>query len=725
MNRKSLILCCSVLALMIVGIGVAVAFLYSGQSKGDVVSEDIAHQNRYMLLAAVPSDAVAVFCWSEAEEAEGGFFSESLMKAAGQVRSAVSLHHSGALIPLYIFDGGRVADSLSKSAAVIAQARSEGLFVETFNCDGLESRSRNLSGRNLVIASKQENLVKSSIRHLKENTSVVSVTGFAEAASSVSSADVMFLANDHAKRLISSVMSARYSSYSSFLMRFADWMAFDMDDDHMTGTAVYDPSASDYMSVFEALEPGVSEISSVLPAYTLSAVTFPARNIEEYIPAYERYMDSRQALADYRNRQKTITTKGRPSPSDFIKAARISEFGKASFKVDGKIVAVNLMKLADRSAGSLFPEEIFSKAYVPAVHEYAYSGYLASLFGNFFDVKEETHYTYIGGWIISGSRAAIDDYIENKSLEYSLRDKMKDAGHEDLLASAPVSFAAYMSFTEDKDALTDVFSKTVLGDIERLAGGHEFCPMLFTVRKEKKNTVLDVRFYASDMLKSKAPVIERDTTVVIPQGPFKVKNSGTGKINNFYQNSHLSLCLSEDGKDLWGVPFKEKLCGYAQTIDYFANGKLQILFGAGHKMYLMDRLGRMVNGFPVDLGKDILLGPQPYDFNGNRRYNVMVLHKDKTIEMYNMKGQKPDSWKGIRTEETIKAMPERIQVGGKTFWVVRTSIQTLIFPFVGGNPITVYEGDEKIRPDSEVRILDESSVEVESYDGKRRTVILK
>ena len=142
-------------------------------------------------------------------------------------------------------------------------------------------------------------------------------------------------------------------------------------------------------------------------------------------------------------------------------------------------------------------------------------------------------------------------------------------------------------------------------------------------------------------------------------------------------------------------------------------------------MYLMDRLGRMVNGFPVDLGKDILLGPQPYDFNGNRRYNVMVLHKDKTIDMYNMKGQKPDSWKGIRTEETIKAMPERIQVGGKTFWVVRTSIQTLIFPFVGGNPITVYEGDEKIRPDSEVRILDESSVEVESYDGKRRTVILK
>lgn len=90
-----------------------------------------------------------------------------------------------------------------------------------------------------------------------------------------------------------------------------------------------------------------------------------------------------------------------------------------------------------------------------------------------------------------------------------------------------------------------------------------------------------------------------------------------------------------------------------------------------------------------------------------------------------MKGQKPDSWKGIKTEETIKAMPERIVVGDRSFWVVRTSIQTLIFPFGGGSPITVYEGDDKIRPDSEIRILDESSVEVESYDGKRRTVTLK
>jgi hypothetical protein len=214
--------------------------------------------------------------------------------------------------------------------------------------------------------------------------------------------------------------------------------------------------------------------------------------------------------------------------------------------------------------------------------------------------------------------------------------------------------------------------------------------------------------------------------VSVSKGPFKVRNSGTGKMNLFYQQENMYLCLQEEGgKGLWGVPFTERICGTASTVDYYANGKLQILFGAGTKLHLIDRLGRFVTGFPVDLKKEILIGPDVYDFNGTRRYNVMVLHKDNTIEMYNLKGQKPSSWNGIRPSEIIRGLPERIIVGGNTFWVVRTSVQTLIYPFYGGQPLTVFEGDQMAMPDSEVRIIDGSAVELQCYDGKARTVKLK
>ena len=133
-----------------------------------------------------------------------------------------------------------------------------------------------------------------------------------------------------------------------------------------------------------------------------------------------------------------------------------------------------------------------------------------------------------------------------------------------------------------------------------------------------------------------------------------------------------------------------------------------------------------MSGFPLDLKKEILLGPDIYDFSGNRKYNIMVLHKDNTVEMYNLKGQKPASWKGITVSgETIKNLPERIDLGGSTFWIVRTSVQTLIFPFYGGEPLTVFEGNQRIRPDSEIKKLDGTNVEFTCYDGKVRTQAMK
>jgi hypothetical protein len=331
----------------------------------------------------------------------------------------------------------------------------------------------------------------------------------------------------------------------------------------------------------------------------------------------------------------------------------------------------------------------------------------------------------MNGWVISGSMNAVQEYVSGRVLEYTLRQYMADASQSDLLAERKSSFVSYFSFSEDYKILDNTFKTAFLKFAAPLYEDAEYAPMVMSVAPGKSSPSVSVDVLKLQLQKTKAPAFERDTTVVVPKGPFQVKNSGTGKMNNFYQNSHLSLCLSEDGKDLWGIPFKEPLCGTAQNVDYYANGKLQIVFGAGSKVYMIDRLGRYVSGFPVDLGKEILIGPDVYDFNGSKKYNIMVLHKDNTLEMYNLKGQKPSSWKGIRAEETIKALPERITAGGSSFWVVRTSIQTLIYPFYGGEPLSTFQGDQMIRPDSEVNAVDGTSVEVTCYDGKKRTVKLK
>ena len=725
MSRNSLILCLSVLACMLVGIGVAVAFLYSGS---DDAAETTVDEGRYLLLPAVPSDAVAVMCYSEADDVENHLFSKELFRAAKSSRAVVSVHHSGAgvLKPFYVFDAGRSSsDTSSVASALLETAAAQGLHAELLQGSRYPSAGKHFASRSIVIASELENLVKSSVRHLQEGVSVMDASGFAEASHAVSSNDVIFISNDHIRRLAGAVLTKSYSRYAPFFQRFADWTIFSLGNKELKGAAVYEDGSADFMSVLQALEPATSSLSSVLPSYTIFASSLQVRDEDAYLSAYKGFVDSKQELAKYSARQRELASSAGRSPEELFKVAAPVEIAKAAFKVSGEMVCVNLMKLGKDASLSAFGEEIASRDYKPSVHTYPYPGFLASVYGGLFQLKDESCFTYIDGWIISGSRTAIDEYVVDAALEYTLADQMKDAGMDDLLARVPSVFQAYFSFSEDKDSLGEIFTKDALSVIGPYLDGIDYCPFVFRVTKDKKNTVLRAQFSRTEVKRTKAPEKERDTTVVIPQGPYAVKNSGTGKMNEFYQNSHLSLCLKQDGKDLWGIPFKEKICGYAETIDYFANGKLQILFGAGSKLYLIDRLGRFVGGFPVDLGKPILLGPKPYDFNGVHKYNALVLHKDNTIEMYSLKGQKPEAWKGITADETIKALPEKVEVAGKSYWVVRTSIQTLIFPFYGGAPVSTFEGDKKIRPDSPVTVVDGTSLEVECYDGQKRTVKIK
>ena len=192
------------------------------------------------------------------------------------------------------------------------------------------------------------------------------------------------------------------------------------------------------------------------------------------------------------------------------------------------------------------------------------------------------------------------------------------------------------------------------------------------------------------------PVVEK--AVEVPDGPFAVKNSETGRTCYIGQSQDKAIYMESNGKTLWTVPFSGKICGRVAAIDYFENGKLQYLMISGKKMYLYDRLGKIVRTFPKTLSKEVLLGPDAYDFNGNKVYNIIVLNKDNTIDMYNMKGEKPAQWKTISPKAAILALPSLVKISGRSYWVVRTALQTVVYPFYGGEYVKAFDGDVEIKP---------------------------
>ena len=760
MNRKTLIILLTAVALLFAVICVAVILLYrTTESPGADISE-LESDSRGGLFAAVPSDALAVMHFSElqalartaaSDESAAGFLGDGVFGSflagfdsrarefgpAKGARAILSWHDDGKLVPLLVIDASRSGSAVPDGFYALRNyADSCGLSTAQLDCSKLAKKGTYLEKRNIILVSVSDLMLKSSERHISQGISVLDQNGFPQAVSAVSGGKgQLYVSNSGIPKIFKEMLNPEYKKHNDFFLRLSDWCAFSFDGVssghlYISGTAVCsggNDGNEKYMNALSGVSASSVTVSGILPSCTVAAFSMPLADASASAEAYGRFADVKMGQAKYEALIGRLTKREGISPVKWAEQTDLREVASASFYVGDSFETVLLLKTGKPDLAVLFKgTEIQSlKTYVPAIHDFAYSGFASALFGSLFSAKDETKFTFIDGWIVAGSETAVGEYVSGRALENRLSDYMSGSGVSGRLDVKNSKFAAYVSLGEDRRFIDRVFTRRFAELFKEAFSGAAYAPAVLSAGAVKGADGFTVTVERTDDIRAAAPVSGRDTVVIIPKGPFEVMNSGTGKMNSFSQQDNLYLTLKdENGKGLWSAEMKTPICGRAGTVDYFNNGKLQILFASGSKLYLIDRLGRFVRPFPVELGKEVLLGPDIYDFNGTKKYNVLVLHKDNTIEMYNLAGNKPDAWKGISCGETIMSLPEMIKSGGKTFWVVRTSLQTLIYPFYGGEPLTVSEGNRRIRPDSPL-VQVKNGVEAVRHDGKKTIVELK
>ena len=694
MGKKSTWIAAAAAALLVAGIAFALSKLYSkpSSSRPASVSED------WDVLRAVPSDAVAVFVFDGSRAARNliadstGFLRPILaaenpavmdyLSAVGANRTAVALQSSGALVPLILTKTDKADSALLAS------------YTEAAAAAGLKT----LVKENFLIASRSETFVGASARHLEEGMSVLN-PAVTELTSQVRGPMVVFLSHSHAGKLLQQYSTPKYRKQSAFVKSLAPWSAFSAEvlkdgGIVLKGASNKGESAASWFAAYAAAPAGETLFPEVLP-YNVGSVLA--------MPVAETFLQSRRTLEDGLGRLSRLDKalkdkKGRSlTPEEWLRSLQMKEIVRADFRSDDGVLHQALLV---RSAKDL------------KLDKNLYPGVLGLAFGEPFQIVDTTAKSLNSRWILFSDKPGADAFSAG---EYTLKERLQDAG-----ISVPDGFTAYASFTDAPEIVDGLFSAPLAKSVKDYASGSGYVPGFASADLSGELPGFKVTLDRRALRGTKVQVMERDTTVDVPTGLFPVKNFQTGKTNYLYQNSHGSICLNdENGKGVWGAPFKEKLCGRVQNIDYFNNGKIQFLFAAGTKLYCIDRLGHWVNGFPVDLKKDILLGPDIYDFTGAGGYTVTVLHKDNTLERYNLHGAKPDGWQGIKGPETIKNLPELLEIQDRKYWIVRTSVQTLIYPFTGGEPVVKGEGTKMIKPDSAITPSGKN-VKADCYDGKTR-----
>ena len=674
MNKKSVIVAVVAIALMLAGIAWAVYRLYSKPQ-----GTDIPVKSDYSLLKAVPSDAAAVFVFDGSREARGvladscgvltsflqpGAFMEYL-QAVGAKKAVVSLHNSGALVPLVIAEEAKT-DSLSRTKLeTLAKAASLKLTYS----------------EGMVLASKSETLLAASVRHLESGLSVLSAPGMKEACSAISGPALVFLNNSQASKLLQSFGGAAVTGKSGFVRNFADWTMFRMESGNqqitLKGTATVLPRTAGYLTAFSGCQWGTATFAQVLPGSVASVLAIPVADAEDYLSRYRDFKDSYGKLHTY----DADLANGRGhdmTPLKWYNSLQLKEIVSAGFRSGSTTFKVLMLRCAQDGG----------KKGTIEVNKYA--GYPARVLGQEFQVEDSLCLLLGGGWRVYGCKEALNMFQDKEFLSCTLKDRMSEAGIQ-----VPAGVLAYASLSDSPEIASRYLDETRATAVLRYTTGASYAPVIAVLKTGSAPAITVTLARTMELQVAKGGNFLRDTTVVVPAGPYDVENFNTGKTNQLYQNKNLYICLNDEkGKGVWGIPFSSRICGRVECIDYFNNGRKQFLFAAGSSLYLLDVKGRFVQGFPVDLGSDVRLGPAAYDFTGAGGYTVMVLHKNNTLQMYNLHGQKPSGWKGIAPEDKIRSLPELYVYEGKRYWIVSTSGTTAVYPFNGGDPLTRKETEK-------------------------------
>jgi hypothetical protein len=160
-----------------------------------------------------------------------------------------------------------------------------------------------------------------------------------------------------------------------------------------------------------------------------------------------------------------------------------------------------------------------------------------------------------------------------------------------------------------------------------------------------------------------------DTTASIK--PFFFTNHITGAKEIFIQDmKNNTYLINAAGRVLWKVPLNERIVSSIYMIDYFRNGKYQLLFSGKNYIHLLDRNGNYVERYPVKLRSPATNSMVLFDYDNNLNYRLFIAGEDKLIYSYDKTGSAVKGWNPYRTAGTVKAEISYFKVSGKDYIVV-------------------------------------------------------
>jgi len=145
-------------------------------------------------------------------------------------------------------------------------------------------------------------------------------------------------------------------------------------------------------------------------------------------------------------------------------------------------------------------------------------------------------------------------------------------------------------------------------------------------------------------------------------------NHNTNNKEILIQDLNNNLYLIEaSGRVLWKVGIEGQIQGDIQQIDYYTNKKLQYVFNTANKVYVVDRMGELVDGFPISLPSQALGGMLLINYDNLGKYRYMVACDNGNIYAYEKNGSPLAGWSPKRDVGIVSTPINHVLHAGKDY----------------------------------------------------------
>jgi hypothetical protein len=148
-------------------------------------------------------------------------------------------------------------------------------------------------------------------------------------------------------------------------------------------------------------------------------------------------------------------------------------------------------------------------------------------------------------------------------------------------------------------------------------------------------------------------------------GPKTIQNFNDKSFEYVVQDELFNLhLLTSEGEIVFSEPLEGPIVSEIFQIDYYKNGKLQLLFATGERVHVLDRFGRSVPGFPTNPSEEVITHLNLVDYSNTRDYRYFVATESGNLYLLDSDGQALEGWNPNKGSGSLAVMPAHHRIAG-------------------------------------------------------------